>query len=73
MIIVDESNPHNNTATDIAAVVTDKCFDYLDGPVKCVYAPNVPVPFAVNLEQLYIPNADKVLTVAAELIDDLKR
>jgi len=27
----------------------------------------------VNLEQLYIPNADKVLTVAAELIDDLKK
>ncbi len=73
LIIVDESNPHNNTATDIAAAVTDKCFDYLDGPVKCVCAPNVPVPFAVNLEQLYIPNADKVLTVAAELIDDLKR
>ncbi|WDN58250.1 alpha-ketoacid dehydrogenase subunit beta [Streptococcus parasuis] len=72
LIIVDEANPHNNTATDIASVVSDKVFDYLDGPIKCVCAPNVPVPFAVNLEQLYIPNADRVIEAASELIDDLK-
>ncbi|HIV74298.1 MAG TPA: alpha-ketoacid dehydrogenase subunit beta [Pseudogracilibacillus sp.] len=72
LILIDESNPHNNTATDIASVVADKAFDYLDGPIKTVCAPNVPVPFATNLEQAYIPNADKVLRVAEELIFDLK-
>ena len=72
LIIVDEANPHNNTATDIASVVSDKAFDYLDGPVKCVCAPNTPVPFTTNLEQAYIPDADKVLKVADELIQDLK-
>lgn len=72
LIIIDEANPHNNTATDIAAVVADQAFDYLDGPVKCVCAPNTPVPFATNLEQLYIPSADKVLKLADELIFDLK-
>lgn len=72
LIVIDEANPHNNTATDIASVVADKAFDYLDGPIKCVCAPNTPVPFAINLEQLYIPDADKVLTEAAEIIDDLK-
>lgn len=71
LIVIDEANPHNNTATDIASIVGDKAFDYLDGPIKTVCAPNVPVPFASNLEQLYIPDADKVLDVAAELIDDL--
>jgi acetoin:2,6-dichlorophenolindophenol oxidoreductase subunit beta len=40
--------------------------------VKCVCAPNTPVPFATNLEQAYIPDADKVLKVADELIQDLK-
>ncbi|MCU9533451.1 alpha-ketoacid dehydrogenase subunit beta [Streptococcus sp. CSL10205-OR2] len=72
LIVVDEANPHNNTATDIASVVTDEAFDYLDGPIKCVCAPNVPVPFAANLEQMYIPDAQKVLTIASELIEDLK-
>ncbi len=72
LIVIDESNPHNNTATDIASVVADQAFDYLDGPIKTVCAPNVPVPFAANLEQAYIPDANKVLRVAEEIIFDLK-
>lgn len=72
LIVIDEANPHNNTATDIASVVADRAFDYLDGPIKCICAPNTPVPFATNLEKLYIPDANKVLTEAAEIIDDLK-
>ncbi|MDF1509337.1 alpha-ketoacid dehydrogenase subunit beta [Robertmurraya sp. DFI.2.37] len=73
LIIIDEANPHNNTATDISSVVADKGFDYLDGPIKCICAPNTPVPFASNLEKLYIPNADKVFDLAHELIADLKK
>lgn len=73
LIVIDEANPHNNTATDIASIVGDKAFDYLDGPIKCVCAPNTPVPFATNLEQLYLPNADRVLKTANELIADLKK
>lgn len=73
LVVIDEANPHNNTAKDIAAVVGDKAFDYLDGPIKTVCAPNTPVPFATNLEQLYLPNPKRVLETAAELIDDLKK
>src|SRR5699024_10756959 len=73
LVIMDEANPHNNTATDIASVVADKAVDYLDGPSKTVCAPNTPVPFATNLEQAYIPDANKVLDVADELIFDLKK
>lgn len=73
LIVIDEANPHNNTATDIASIVGDKAFDYLDGPIKCVCAPNTPVPFATNLEQLYLPNADRVLETVNELIADLKK
>ena len=73
LIVIDEANPHNNTATDIASIIGDRAFDYLDGPIKTVCAPNSPVPFATNLEQLYLPNAEKVLKVADELIFDLKK
>ncbi|MBO0477253.1 alpha-ketoacid dehydrogenase subunit beta [Vagococcus sp. DIV0080] len=72
LIVIDEANPHNNTATDIASVISDKAFDYLDGPIKCICAPNTPVPFASNLEALYLPNKEKVLKEAEELIQDLK-
>ena len=73
LIVIDEANPHNNTATDIASVVGDKAFDYLDGPIKCVCAPNTPVPFVfANLEALYLPSKERVLEEANELIEDLK-
>ncbi|MDS8916655.1 alpha-ketoacid dehydrogenase subunit beta, partial [Streptococcus pneumoniae] len=48
-------------------------YDYLDGPVKRVTAPNTPVPFASNLEQLYIPDAARIMEEADELIFDLKK
>ncbi|ARJ12908.1 alpha-ketoacid dehydrogenase subunit beta [Staphylococcus lugdunensis] len=73
LIVIDESNPQCNVAGDIASVMGDRAFDYLDGPIKKVTAPDTPVPFAANLEQAYIPNADKVLDIAAELVDDLRK
>ncbi|AYW49807.1 alpha-ketoacid dehydrogenase subunit beta [Tetragenococcus halophilus] len=73
LIVIDEANPHNNTATDIASVIGDEAFDYLDGPIKCVCAPDTPVPFASNLEQLYLPNVERVMDTASEIIEDLKQ
>lgn len=72
LIVIDEAHPRNGCAVDIAAVVMDKGFDYLDGPVKRVTAPETPVPFASNLEQLYMPNVGRVLDECADIIDDLK-
>ena len=73
LIVIDESSPQCNIAGDVASVIGDIGFDYLDGPIKKVTAPDTPVPFASNLEAAYIPNADKVLDVASELVDDLKK
>ncbi len=72
LVLIDESNPHVNIIGDVAATVADKAFDYLDGPIKRVSAPNTPVPFASNLEKAYIPDEKKVLKIAEELITDLK-
>ena len=73
LIVIDESNPQCNIAGDVASVIGDVGFDYLDGPIKKVTAPDTPVPFAANLEEAYIPSVDKVLDVASELIEDLKQ
>ena len=71
LIVIDESSPQCNIAGDVASVIGDIGFDYLDGPIKS-NSTDTPVPFASNLEAAYIPNADKVLDVASELVDDLK-
>lgn len=54
-------------ASDIAALVADKGFDYLNGPVKTVTAPHTPVPFSPTLEDHYLPNAQKITATALSL------
>ncbi|SER99399.1 alpha-ketoacid dehydrogenase subunit beta [Salipaludibacillus aurantiacus] len=70
LVIVDEANPRCNVATDIAALVADKGFDYLDAPIKRVTAPHCPVPFSPALEDIYLPSAEKILKVVSEMIED---
>lgn len=71
LLIIDEANPRCNAATDISAMVVDKGFDSLDAPIKMVTAPHAPVPFARNLENLYIPNTSTVVQTAKEMIGKL--
>jgi len=60
LIVVDESNPRCSMASDIAGLVSSQAFDYLDAPIKLVTPPHTPIPFAPNLEQVYLPNKDKI-------------
>ena len=67
-MVVDEDTPVASMARDIAARVMDKAFDYLDGPVKTVTAPNVPVPFSAVLEAQYVPRSSEVLSAVHQLM-----
>jgi pyruvate dehydrogenase E1 component beta subunit len=60
LVIVDEATPRCSFATDVAALVADRAFDALKAPIRRVTAPHTPVPFAPNLEKLYIPSPDKI-------------
>jgi pyruvate dehydrogenase E1 component beta subunit len=69
VVVVDESTPRCNMATDIAALIADQAFDSLDAPVKRVTAPHAPVPFSPVLETAYVPSADRVAETARALLD----
>ncbi|MGD0105813.1 MAG: alpha-ketoacid dehydrogenase subunit beta [Rhodopila sp.] len=60
LVIVDEASPRCNIATDISALVAQEAFDALRAPIRMVCPPHVPVPFAPNLEDLYVPTAARV-------------
>jgi pyruvate/2-oxoglutarate/acetoin dehydrogenase E1 component len=64
VVIVDESNPRCSIATDISALLADRCFDDLKAPIKLVTAPHSPVPYAPNLEDAYIPTPAAVAGAA---------
>src|SRR5205814_132640 len=69
LVVVDESHPRCSMAADIAALVADKGFDYLNGPIKTVTAPHTPVPFSPTLEDHYLPNPQKIMEAALAGID----
>ena len=54
-------------ATDISAIVADRAFASLKAPIKMVSPPHVPVPFSDDLEDLYIPSSDHVVTAVREV------
>lgn len=68
LVAVDEAYPRCNMATDIAALAAQEAFGSLRAPVRMVSPPHVPVPFAAPLEDLYIPNADKVAEAVRAIV-----
>ncbi len=60
LVVLDESHPRCSIATDVSAIVAQEAFGALKAPIRMVTAPHVPVPFAENLEDLYIPDAGQV-------------
>ena len=59
-MVVDEASPRCGMAADIAALVARKGFSSLKAPIELVTPPHTPVPFSGKLEDLYVPNAERV-------------
>jgi acetoin:2,6-dichlorophenolindophenol oxidoreductase subunit beta len=69
VIIVHEAPTFGGFGGEIAALLADKGFDYLDAPIKRVGGLFCPIPYSPAMEQLYLPNLDRILEAARELID----
>ena len=72
LVVVDEAHPRCNMATDVAALVSEKCFGALKAPIRQVTAPHAPVPFSPALEDLYIPGPDKIVAAARDVMNGTK-
>ncbi len=68
LLVVDEGHRRCGVGAEIAAMVSEKAFDYLDAPILRVASPDVPVPFSHPLEKAYIPDEEDVKKACHELI-----
>ncbi|MDP8940708.1 MAG: alpha-ketoacid dehydrogenase subunit beta [Actinomycetota bacterium] len=68
LVVVDESYPRCNMATDIAALVAQNCFDDLKAAPKMVTAPHTPPPFSPTLEDLYVPDPERIAAAVKETV-----
>jgi len=64
VLLLHEDTRTGGMAGELAASITESVFEYLDGPIVRVTAPDTPVPFSAPLEDAFLPNAEKVVEKA---------
>lgn len=68
VIVIDEGYEQYGVTAELASIIADDAFYYLDAPVKRIGALNVPIPFSPALEDLTIPNVEKIFETAKRLV-----
>jgi len=67
-VLVDEGHLRGGAATDLAAMIAEKGFDFLDGPVKRVTSLDVPIPFSPPLEKAAIADEARIEAAIRDLM-----
>jgi len=67
LLIVHEAPRNVGVGAEIAATVADMAIDHIRAPIKRVTGYDIPIPLA-RLEDYYIPNKERIMKVAAELL-----
>jgi pyruvate dehydrogenase E1 component beta subunit len=70
-IIVEEGWPHGGVGANLAALIQEQAFDYLDAPVGRVTGADVPMPYSKPLEQAAFPHEEHVVRAAVATFRDL--
>ena len=69
VILLHEATRTGGLGGELAAIISEEAFEYLDGPIVRVTAPDTPVPYSPPLENFFLPNVDKVLAASRQLLD----
>jgi len=68
LVLVTEETKTGATTAEVAAVVQEEAFDWLDAPIKRVNAPDTPVPFSPPLENYFIPNNKRIAQAIRDIV-----
>ena len=67
VIVLHEATKTGGIGAEISALISEYCFDHLDGPILRIAAPDTPVPYSPPLEEFFLPKVDDVLRAARKL------
>jgi pyruvate/2-oxoglutarate/acetoin dehydrogenase E1 component len=67
-LIVQEAVRRGGVASDIASIIQEQAFDYLDAPIKILAGHNTPIPFNLNLEKASVPQQDDIVVAVKQLV-----
>lgn len=69
VLVVDEANRTCAAGSEVASLIADRGFELLDGPVRRLATPDVPIPFSPPLEEAVIPTSHRIAEACRELLD----
>jgi pyruvate/2-oxoglutarate/acetoin dehydrogenase E1 component len=67
-VIVSEDCKTAGVSAEIASIIMEEAFDYLDAPIMRVTAPDTPVPFSPVLENAFIPDEKKIVKAVKDIV-----
>jgi 2-oxoisovalerate dehydrogenase E1 component beta subunit len=67
VLIVHEDNRTGGVGAEVAAIIAEEAFRFLDAPVRRLAALDTPVPFAPPLEEYVLPDTRRIITALREL------
>ncbi len=68
LVVFTEECSTGSFAAQVAAIVAEEAFDYLDAPIRRVNAPDTPVPFGAQLEDFWMPDENKLIKAIKEIL-----
>jgi pyruvate/2-oxoglutarate/acetoin dehydrogenase E1 component len=68
VVVLDEANRTCAAGAEVAALIAERAWEDLDGPVVRVATPDVPIPFSPPLEQAVLPSVDRVREACRDLL-----
>jgi 2-oxoisovalerate dehydrogenase E1 component beta subunit len=69
VLIVHEATLTGGIGAEIAAVISQEAFEYLDAPVRRLASIDTPVPYSAPLEEFFMPNVEKITRALRELAE----
>ncbi len=69
VVVVDEANRTCAAGAEVAALVAERAFEWLDGPVVRVATPDAPIAFSPPLEEALLPQVSDIREACCELLD----
>lgn len=69
VLIVDEANETAAAGAQVAAIIAERAFEDLDGPVRRLATADVPIPFSPSLEETVIPGEARIREAVIDLLE----
>ena len=66
-VIVEEGWPHGGVGANLAALIQEQAFDYLDAPIARVTGADLPMPYSKPLEQIAFPHEPQIVEAVLAL------